>query len=162
MYILQSRRQLSQGKKKFSNFTFLQLIGKVMFYRQNFTRKSYIFCFLKVIEIYKLLKSGGSTSFSAKEKTKIKCIYYINNMFSKIFIKTKRSIHIHLDFRCTYNRYRFKMIKTCGSIYPLKITKSYLKPLQHSYFNIREFFSKASLACLGLLSGVPRSFSLYI
>ena len=99
---------------------------------------TFIFCFLKVIEIYKLLKSGGSPSFSAKEKTKIKCICYINNMFSKIFINQAFNSYTYFDFRCTYKRYRFKMIKTCGSIYPLKITKSYLKPLQHSYFNIKE------------------------
>ena len=99
---------------------------------------TFIFCFLKVIEIYKLLKSGGSPSFSAKEKTKIKCICYINNMFSKIFINQAFNSYTSFDFRCTYKRYRFKIIKTCGSIYPLKITKSYLKPLQHSYFNIKE------------------------
>ena len=44
------------------------------------------FCFSKVIKVYKLLKSGGSPSFFAKENTQIKCTCYINNMFSKIFI----------------------------------------------------------------------------
>ena len=47
---------------------------------------SFIFCFSKVIEAYSLSNSGGSRSFSVKENTKIKCIYYLNNMFSKIFI----------------------------------------------------------------------------
>ena len=96
-----------------------------------------LFCFSKVTEVYKLLKSGGSPSFSAKEKTRIKCICYIN-MFSKIFINQAFNSYTSFDFICTYKRYRFKMIKTCGSIYPLKITKSYLKPLQRSHFNIKE------------------------
>ena len=45
------------------------------------------FCFSKVIEVYKLLKSGGSYSFYVKENTKIKCICYTSNMFSKLSVQ---------------------------------------------------------------------------
>ena len=96
-----------------------------------------------MVEVYKLLKSGGSTSFSVKENTKIKCICYINNMFSKIFINQAFKSYTTFDFRYTYTCYRFKIIKlrwylpsenylislNCGGIYPLKITKFPLKPL---------------------------------
>ena len=51
------------------------------------------------------------------------------------------------DFIYTYTRYRLKIIKLWWH-FPLKITKSFLKQLKCSYFNIEEseFLSKASLA----------------
>ena len=77
---------------------------------------TFILCFSKVIEVYKLLKWGGSRSFSAKENTKIKCICYINNTFSKIFISEGFKSCTSFDFICTYMHYRFKVIKT-GMLY---------------------------------------------
>ena len=72
---------------------------------------TFFFCFSKVIEVYKLLKSGGSHSFSVNENTNIKCICYINNMFSKIFINQAFKSYTSFDFIYTYSRYRFKIIK---------------------------------------------------
>ena len=59
---------------------------------------TFIFCFSKVIEIYKLLKSGGSPSFSVKENRKTKCICYINKMFSKNFINQAFKSYASFDF----------------------------------------------------------------
>ena len=45
------------------------------------------------------------------ENTNIKCIYYINNMFSKIFINQAFKSYTSFDFIYTYSRYRFNIIK---------------------------------------------------
>ena len=104
MYILQTRRfqiSLSYSSLKRSCSTDKSL------QKHN----TFIFCFSKVIEVYKLLKSEGSTSFSVNENTKIKCICYINNMFSKNFINRAFKSYTSFHFIYTYSRCRFKIIK---------------------------------------------------
>ena len=94
MYILQTRRfqiSLSYSSLKRSCSTDKSL------QKHN----TFIFCFSKVIEVYKLLKSEGSTSFSVNENTK-KCICYINNMFSKIFINQAFKSYTSFHFIYTY------------------------------------------------------------
>ena len=121
MYILQTRRQVSQGKKKhFLGFYFPipHWKGHVL---QTKVYKNIIplfFCFSKVIEVYKLLKSGGSHSFYVKENTKIKCICYTSNMFSKLFINQAFKSYTSFDFINTYSRYRLKIIKLWWYIPP--------------------------------------------
>ena len=79
---------------------------------------TFIFCFSKVIEVYKLLKSGGSHSFYVKENTKINCICYTSNMFSKLFINQAFKSYTSFDFINTYSRYRLKIIKLWWYIPP--------------------------------------------
>ena len=96
-----------------------------------------LFCFSKFIEVYKLLKSGGLPRFSVNKNTDIKCICYINNMFSKFFINQAFKSYSFFDFIYTYSRYRFKIIKLWWYLLPENY-QSHLKPLKRSYFNIEE------------------------
>ena len=103
MYILQTRRQVSWGKKKISqiSLSYSSLKRSCSTDKSLQKHNTFIFCFSKVIEVYKLLKSEGSTSFSVNENTK-KCICYINNMFSKIFINQAFKSYTSFHFIYTY------------------------------------------------------------
>ena len=57
-----------------------------------------------MIKVYKLLKSEDSPSFSVNENIKIKCICYINNMFSKISINQAFKSYTSFDFIYTHIR----------------------------------------------------------
>ena len=81
----------------------------------------FIFVFSKVIEVYKLLKSGGSTRVSVKENSKIKCICYINNMFSKTFINQAFKSYTSFDFTYAYTCQRFKIFKLLVVFIPWKL-----------------------------------------
>ena len=97
-----------------------------MFCRQTLQKHhTLILFFSKVIEVYKLLKSEGLLNFSVKENTKINCICYINNMFSKIFINQASKSYISFDFRYTHTRYRFKIIKLWWYLPPENYQISY-------------------------------------
>ena len=113
MYILQIRRQVSWVKKKISqiSLSYSSLKRSCSTDKSLQKHNTFIFCFSKVIEVYKLLKSEGSTSFSVNENTKIKCICYINNMFSKNFINRAFKSYTSFHFIYTYSRCRFKIIK---------------------------------------------------
>ena len=106
----------------------------------------FFFFFEKLLGFYKLLKSGGSRSFSVKENTRIKCICYINNMFSKKFINQTLKSYTSFNFIYTYSRYRFEIIKLWLYLPPKNYQISF-KTTVTLYFNIEEskFFSKGSL-----------------
>ena len=133
MYILQTRRQFSQG----FHFSIAHWKGHVLQTKVYKNIIPLLFCFSKFIEVYKLLKSGGLPRFSVNKNTDIKCICYINNMFSKFFINQAFKSYSFFDFIYTYSRYRFKIIKLWWYLLPENY-QSHLKPLKRSYFNIEE------------------------
>ena len=97
----------------------------------------FFYFFEKLLGFYKLLKSGGSRSFSVKENTRIKCICYINNMFSKKFINQTLKSYTSFDFIYTYSRYRFEIIKLWLYLPPKNYQISF-KTTVTLYFNIEE------------------------
>ena len=83
------RKKISQISLSYSSLERSCSADKTLQKHHNF-----LFGLLKVIEVFKLLKSGGSPSFSVKENTKIKCICYINNMPSNHIYLLILYIHI--------------------------------------------------------------------
>ena len=118
MYILQTRLQVSDSQIPLSYSSLERSCSEDKTFQKHLT---FIFVFSKVIEVYKSLKSGGSSRVSVKENSKIKCICYINNMFSNTFINQAFKSYTSFDFTYAYTCQRFKIFKLLVVFTPWKL-----------------------------------------
>ena len=103
-------------KKIFSDFTFLYLIGKVIFYRQKFTKTWYLyfFVFQKLLRFINYWNQAVHIVFMSKKIQKLNVFVTQVTCFQNLAFKSYTSF----DFINTYSRYRLKIIKLWWYIPP--------------------------------------------
>ena len=107
---------IGQKKKIFSDFTFLYLIGKVIFYRQKFTKTWYLyfFVFQKLLRFINYWNQAVHIVFMSKKIQKLNVFVTQVTCFQNLAFKSYTSF----DFINTYSRYRLKIIKLWWYIPP--------------------------------------------